>query len=60
MRTKSQAEIGEIARLKSLYHDAVNRKFDSPDAQDSPNDNETQKRAKKAIRMANEAREREN
>ena len=60
MSTQSQADIQEIVRLKSLYYAAINRKFLGPETQDAPTDNEGQKRAKKALRMAHKATEPEN
>jgi hypothetical protein len=60
MSTQSQADTQEIARLKSLYQAAINRKFLGPETQDAPTDNEGQKRAKKALRRAHQATQLEN
>ncbi len=60
MSTQSQADTQEIARLKSLYHAAINRKFLGPETQDAPADNAGQKRAKKTLRMAHQATQLEN
>ncbi|MGH9635733.1 MAG: hypothetical protein ACRD72_12950 [Candidatus Angelobacter sp.] len=50
MLTKSQADIQEIDRLKSLYRAAISRKFSGPGAQDSGPDTEDQKRTQKALK----------
>ena len=50
MRTTSQADTNEIARLKSLYYAASNRKFPRPESQDLGADSEDEKRAAKAFK----------
>jgi len=50
MRTTSQADTHEIARLKSLYYAASNRKFPRPESQDLGADSEDEKRAAKAFK----------
>ena len=50
MLTRSQADIQEIDRLKSLYRAAISRKFSAPGAQDSGPDTEDQKRTQKALK----------
>src|ERR1700724_1028426 len=60
MRTTSPDDTQEIARLKALYHSAIHRKFQGPETQDETSDSESEERAKKAARMAHQAKDREN
>ncbi|HEV7553729.1 MAG TPA: hypothetical protein VGP65_18750 [Candidatus Angelobacter sp.] len=60
MRTISPDDTQEIARLKALYHSAINRKFQGPETQGETSDSGIEERAKRAARMAQQAKDREN